>query len=564
MKKRVLFSTILSILLVLALALPVSASIAPDQVTATLALGGSLTTEKTVTVPTLAPKVDVIFSFDLTGSMSGTISSAKSLAGTIMNDLDATGVDIQYGVTSFMDYPGTYDSYGYYNTYGDGGAPWFDYAYRLDQAITGVRSDVTDAINGLVLGNGMDGPQDYTRMMYESYADTNVQYRDGAKKILVLFGDNVPHDNDLDEGMSPAPGWGSTGGDPGRDEVMFTADDLDLQAVLAEMNNQGVTLEACWNGDYLSGLWSYWAGLTSGGFYNMFAAGFTTNIEAAITAGATVGTIDGLHLAVTTPGYESWLTSVTPAVYDGVASGESKIFSETITVPAGTSEGTYVFTVSALDDKGVSYGDEINKIRVVNPGPQTWQLDSETASPEYQMERTGGPGDNGQTGSVLLTSTASAIWIADEAAADDVTFTSGAWVVELATDGDWGTFGSACSIDVGEWDGTSLRIFGIAHTGNLEWNEVTRSYILRIEVQAGSETILKGNWLAIQVTNEDTIDHTVYTGEFKDASCVRSPQTDPGYPLPEMSAIILLGLGLTTLAVFAIIKRKKISVGVNS
>jgi len=194
-----------------------------------------------------------------------------------------------------------------------------------------------------------------------------------------------------------------------------------------------------------------------------------------------------------------------------------------------------------------------------NPGPQTWQLDTETSTPGYVMEKTGGPNDDGQTGYVDIASSGSVIWFADEAAVYDVTFVSGAWVIELATDADWGTNGDDCTVDVGEYDGTSFTSFSMASDSVFEWNEATRSYILRVEVQSGSETIYTGNWLAIEVTNNDSVSHTVYTGEFEDASCVRSPQTDPGYPLPEIAAGILLAGGIIGLVSFMAIRRKKVS-----
>jgi len=192
-------------------------------------------------------------------------------------------------------------------------------------------------------------------------------------------------------------------------------------------------------------------------------------------------------------------------------------------------------------------------------GPQTWQLDTETSTPGYVMEKTGGPNDDGQTGSVAVTTGSSVIWLADEAAAADVTFVSGAWVIELATDADWGTNGDDCAIDVGEYDGTTFTSFSMVIDSVLEWNEATRSYILRVEVQSGAETIYTGNWLAIEVTNNDSIDHTVYTGEFEDASCVRSPETDPGYPLPEIAAGILLAGGIIGLVSFMAIRSRKVS-----
>ena len=65
----------------------VSASITPDHVTKTLYPGDCYTVTKTVTIPGYTPKADVVFAFDLTGSMGGIINAAKTKAVTIMNTL---------------------------------------------------------------------------------------------------------------------------------------------------------------------------------------------------------------------------------------------------------------------------------------------------------------------------------------------------------------------------------------------------------------------------------------------------------------------------------------------
>lgn len=57
-----------------------------------------------------------------------------------------------------------------------------DYAYRLNQPVTGDRAEVQGAINGLYLGGGSDGPQDYTRIFYESYADPGIAWRPGGEE----------------------------------------------------------------------------------------------------------------------------------------------------------------------------------------------------------------------------------------------------------------------------------------------------------------------------------------------------------------------------------------------
>ena len=63
-------------------------SITPDKFTADIAVGATVSINKTITLPTAgATKVDVFFLMDTTGSMSTVINNAKSGATAIMNAL---------------------------------------------------------------------------------------------------------------------------------------------------------------------------------------------------------------------------------------------------------------------------------------------------------------------------------------------------------------------------------------------------------------------------------------------------------------------------------------------
>jgi hypothetical protein len=259
-----------------------------------------------------------------------------------------------------MDYPHTYNSFGYYASYGFSG--WGDYAYKRNLAITSDKTQVQNAINSLNLGSGDDGPQDYTRVCYESYADASIGYRTGSKKILVNFGDNVPHDNNLNEGVPGKTGTYSTGGDPGRDEIMDETsdaskigvgnDDLDLQKVLQGMKSNGVTLLEVHGSSYATDYWDYWTGITGG---DVYVIGSTTPdvITNAIVSlvGSTVSSIDSLTLKPE-DGYEDWV-SWTPAEYSDVGGEETRNFEVTITVPAGTTPGTYNFKIYLIGDGAV-------------------------------------------------------------------------------------------------------------------------------------------------------------------------------------------------------------------
>ncbi len=396
--RRFLLIVIMMVATLCMVVLNVSASISPDLVQEELEVGECYTVTKTVEIPLIPPKADVVFAFDLTSSMGDILSTAKLKAGQIMNTLITSypGVSFTFGVMSYMDYPHFYiPNCGPPSNYGDPG----DYAYSLDQPLTNSMTAVTTAINSLSLGIGGDGPEDYTRIFYESYADSNIGWRAGAKKLLANFADNVPHDCNLNEGVSS--GTWVTGGDPGRDENMFTSDDLDLQDVLASMNSSGVTLIECHTtSDYIN-YWNYWTGLTGGSVLITNSSNLVDDVVNAITSELTTPKLYDLHLEVITPGYGSWLDSVIPSSYPEVDTGTNVIFEETICVPIGTPPGYYTFIVSAVDGDGVDYGNQTNEITVNAPPNTPSDPDPDDGETDVDINTdlswTGGDPDPGDT-----------------------------------------------------------------------------------------------------------------------------------------------------------------------
>jgi hypothetical protein len=319
----------------------------------------SFSETKSVFLPGAIPKADIIFAFDVTGSMSETINVAKVEAVNIMNALGSLVSDAQYGVMSFSDYPNTYDSYGYSDTYGTSQ----DHAYRLCIPLNSDKILVSDAVNALVTLDGADGPENYTRVMYESYADINIGWRDGARKIIIIFGDSVPHDDDLNVGVPDATGVYSTGGDPGRDEIMFTPDDLDLQTVLAEMVANNVTLLFIGpNG--LGANWKYWTSITGGNSYDILdSSEVPIAIQTLVSELARY--INKLTLKPQA-GYENWMSTI-PSEYTNFSvppEGTAKTFEITLKVPVGTAPGTYSFNLIAQAD-GAIYSEQ--EVTVVVP-----------------------------------------------------------------------------------------------------------------------------------------------------------------------------------------------------
>jgi hypothetical protein len=291
-------------------------SISPTVLTVTLSPGESVDETKLVGLTGVIPKADVMFSFDLTGSMGGELSIAQAQAIDIMTQLDAVIDDANYGVVS-----------------------------------------------NLSLGCGYDAPEAYTRVFYESYADSRISWRSGAKKLLVNFADDIPHDNDLNEGIPGTSSIWSTGGDPGRNEIMDEIsdpsmigvgnDDLDLQDVLAGMAANNVILLEVHSSTYYEEYWRNWVARTGGGFFLIESSGAGLADAMVNLTSTSASEISDLSL-VPTSGYESWV-STTPASYNNFTvppEGETKSFAVTITVPAGTSPGVYNFKIKAIADGG--------------------------------------------------------------------------------------------------------------------------------------------------------------------------------------------------------------------
>ena len=323
----------------------------PTSVEAWLHPGESVEEQKVVTTEeTPITKVDVMFSLDLTGSMGGELSTVKSSSISIMNDISSLVADSQFGANSFMDYPFSYfnevTNCGYNATYGSAGNG--DYAYNLDQDITSSTGDVSSAINGLSLGFGNDGPEAYSRALYESQF---ASWRSGSKKILVMFGDNVPHDCEFN--------GDTTGKDPGRDNAVNTADDLDFEDVVAQLGAADIAVISVDSGsDHAP--WQYMATQTRGQWFDLDDV---DDIPGAIVSliEEETSTIDEVTVDVQ-PGFEDWVSWV-PFSYTNVTGNQTLQFNLTFDVPLGTLPGDYVFWIRIVGD-GSTLREQIITIHV--------------------------------------------------------------------------------------------------------------------------------------------------------------------------------------------------------
>lgn len=188
---------------------------------------------------------DVVFVFDTTGSMSGALDEAGAEIQAAMTQIGGSLPDVQFGLAEMRDYStvnynGASEEYEY--DVGSTNQPW-----TLLAPISPNQSAVAENIKKMEADGGGDGPEAYGRALYETGTNPAVGWRPGARGVIVLIADNVPHDTELNEGI-PSDVWYespfNTGADPGVDNTLGTPDDLDFQSVvLPKLALEGRPLE---------------------------------------------------------------------------------------------------------------------------------------------------------------------------------------------------------------------------------------------------------------------------------------------------------------------------------
>lgn len=247
--------------------------------------------------PTVAPAAaetpahtDVMLLFDTSGSMNEQLEEAKKEIQEVIAHVNATLPDAQFGVAEVRDFgPSVYD-------------PEESFPWKLDQPLTSSVTSVSNAINPLTASGGGDPPESYGRALWETDTNPNVGWRAGARHIIVLIADNVPHDDNLDEGLPesawapegrPAP-WNTGEELPGTWNIPGTqwtsSVNRNFQSTLGELASDGKTLGMVDFRDTETGYlpyWEYWAGLTGGqalpGGSKELASKVTTLIETRAT-----------------------------------------------------------------------------------------------------------------------------------------------------------------------------------------------------------------------------------------------------------------------------------------
>lgn len=144
-------------------------------------------------------QVDVAFSMDTTGSMSGAINNLKSaLSGTLMTQLQAAIPNVGLAVVDYKDYP--------VNPYGSSG----DFPVKVRQVITTNLTAARNAVNGYAASGGNDGPESQIPAMQHILTG----------EALLWSGGSVPAHT------AAAPLWGGVDFRPGSVPVIVNITDV--------------------------------------------------------------------------------------------------------------------------------------------------------------------------------------------------------------------------------------------------------------------------------------------------------------------------------------------------
>ena len=175
----------------------------PHEIKVTLKPRQEKTVNLDLSLPPLPTALDVFFLVDTSNSMETTISGLRRGMQQIIDDLAASGLDVQFGVGEFKDYP--------IPGYGDTQSG--DFPYRLDRKIGPADVALKEALERLESSGGgqLDQPESQLTGLYQAAtgagdppwvsAGQDAGFRPGALKVIVNMTDAPFHN----EPQHPSP-----------------------------------------------------------------------------------------------------------------------------------------------------------------------------------------------------------------------------------------------------------------------------------------------------------------------------------------------------------------------
>jgi len=190
------------------------------------------------------------------------------------------------------------------------------------------------------------------------------------------------------------------------------------------------------------------------------------------------------------------------------------------------------------------YIDDVIARKFVDPEPTVSAGSEQTSSYIMYKADTSKPDST-----VTVSAGGSDIWRANQTAQVDVPFPAGTWTGTITLNTAFPA-GQNFTVEVGTHD-TSFTSYG---SQTFTGDGTATSFSL--EISASAFTVLENKYLALRISNSSaSADLIVKTGQSN--SYLTSPASDPGYPVPELPTIILLGAGLACLGGYVYFMRRK-------
>jgi hypothetical protein len=347
--KCVFFSFILAANL-LSLSQPVAVraqdtTVSPDRIEETLIIGQCADEKVIVNIGAAPiPKLDVALVIDVTGSMREVIDQVTSSASEIVADIRALVPDAAFALGTLADYP---------NIGGDVG----DYPWQVEQDFTDEEKKLQQALDAVKLHSGGDGPESYLRALSET---RSLGWREGSRRVVILFGDSTPHDPD-----------------PGKDATPGTEDDLTLEKIINQMEKNNITVLGVYSRPPVRPFYETISKESGGQAFGLDASeqipeAVRTLVEETVTL------IRVLTLLPASPG-DIWLQWL-PEKHTDVEPLQTREFSTKLCIPAGTIGGDYPFDLEVTGD-GATVGKISVFIHVLIPTPTPTPTPLPTAVP---------------------------------------------------------------------------------------------------------------------------------------------------------------------------------------
>ena len=139
-------------------------------------------------------------------------------------------------------------------------------------------------------------------------------------------------------------------------------------------------------------------------------------------------------------------------------------------------------------------------------------------------------------------------WVANEPALVDAAFREGRWTGWLILNESFHEDDNFTA-EIGSYN-CSNNNFSTAGSQNFTGADTNKT-MFEVNIQASAFMVPEGDYLAFRISNptSNSNDIVVQTGK----SFITSPESDPGYPVPELHTIMLFFFGLLTLIAYCML-----------